>query len=373
MNYSIDTKALLDRFLAYVQIDSETGDEAAMTERLIKDFTELGCTVTTDDVKEAAKTNGANVYAVLEGDPSLPAVLFSSHMDTVTPGKGIKPQVDPDGYVRSDGTTVLGGDDKAGICAIMEAVKALKLVEKRPTVEVVITVREEGGLHGSKNLDYSRLNSKFAVILDSSGGPDKVITAAPGQSKIIATVIGKAAHAGIAPEEGISAIAVASHAVSQMNLLRIDEETTCNIGTFTAIGATNIVAPKAELVLECRSRNTDKLMKQTEHLVGCLKDACEKFGATLEHTVDTSYLAYSHAEDSHLVKSVFEAARASGLTPKAAASGGGSDANIFNQNGITAVNLGVGMEKVHTTSEQQNIEQMNQGAELCYQLVKAWK
>lgn len=370
MNYTIDTKALLDRFLAYVQIDSETGFEAEMTNRLVQDFKAIGCTVTTDDITEVAGTNGANVYAVLEGDPSLAPILFSSHMDTVTPGIGVKPQVCEDGYVRSDGTTILGGDDKAGICAIMEGVKAAAALEKRPRVEIAITVREESGLHGAKNLDYSRLTAKEALILDSSGGPDKVITQAPGQTKITATVLGKRAHAGIAPEEGISAIEVAAHAVANMNLLRIDEETTCNIGTFSSIGPTNIVAPSAELVLEVRSRNTEKLMKQTEHLVGALQSACDKFGATLEHTVDTSYLSYHHLPESPFVTEVFAAAKSAGLTPEVASSGGGSDANIFNQHGIIALNLGIGMEKVHTTSEQQNIEQMYQGSELCYQLIK---
>ena len=259
---SIDKKALLERFLKYVQIDSETGNEGAMAARLVEDFKAIGCEVTTDDVHEAAQTTGCNVYATLPGKAGLEPIMFSSHMDTVVPGNGVKPRVDADGYVRSDRTTVLGGDDKAGIVAIMEAMKAARDIEHR-TVEAVITVREESGMFGAKNLDYSRIVSKNCIVLDSSGGPNKIITAAPGQNKIRATITGRRAHAGLAPETGISAIQVAANAVAAMQLLRIDEETTCNIGTFKAEGPTNVVSETAFVELEVRSRNNDKLAAHT--------------------------------------------------------------------------------------------------------------
>ena len=367
---SIDKKALLERFLEYVQIDSETGDEGAMAARLVEDFKAIGCEVTTDDVREAAMTTGCNVYATLPGKAGLEPIMFSAHMDTVVPGKGVKPRVDADGYVRADGSTVLGGDDKAGICAIMEAMKAARDVEHR-TVEAVITVREESGMFGAKNLDYSRIASKSCIVLDSSGGPNKIITAAPGQNKIRATITGRRAHAGLAPETGISAIQVAAHAVAAMQLLRIDEETTCNIGTLKGEGPTNVVSETAFVELEVRSRNNDKLAAHTKHLVGCLEAACEKFGAKLECDVSTSYLGYSHPADHPLVLRLSEVVRAAGLEPELAASGGGSDANIYGNNGIDALNMGVGMEKVHTTGEQQNIADMETASEVCLALMKA--
>ncbi len=367
---TIDKNALVDRLLAYVQIDSETGDEGAMTERLVKDFIALGCEVYTDDIKEVANTTGANVYAVLKGDPNLEPLVFSSHMDTVIPGKGVKPTVCDDGFIRTDGTTVLGGDDKAGICAIMEAMAAVSKVPGHRTVEAIITVREESGMHGAKNLDYSKITAKNAIILDSSGGPNDIISGAPGQNKITVKIIGRKAHAGVEPEAGISAIQVAAHAVAAMELLRVDFETTCNIGTFKADGPTNIVTESVDLVMEVRSRNTDKLVNHTNHIIQCITDACEKFGATFEHTVATSYLGYFH-EDSHpLVQRVMEAAKSVGLTPATKMSGGGSDANIFNQNGIAALNMGVGMQKVHTTNEQLCIADMENAAKVCLELMK---
>lgn len=365
----IDKKALLSRFLDYVQIDSETGDEGVIAERLIADFKALGCVVTTDEIHEVAKTTGCNIYATLEGDPNLEPLMFSSHMDTVIPGLGVKPRVDADGYVRSDGTTVLGGDDKAGLCAIMEAMKVAATVPHR-TVEAIITVREESGMFGSKNLDYGRIRSKNCIVLDSGKGPHHIITGAPGQNKIFATIIGRKAHAGISPELGISAIQVAAHAVAAMELLRIDFETTCNIGTFSASGPTNIVTERVELVLEVRSRNTAKLIAHTEHMVSCMQVACEKFGAVLEHTVTTSYLGYSHPAEHPLVARVMDACRVLDLDPCTESSGGGSDANIYNDNGIVSLNLGCGMEKVHTTAEQLCIVEMEQASAVCLQLMQ---
>ncbi len=366
---TIDKNSLVQRLLAYVQIDSETGFEADMSARLVQDFKDMGCEVYTDSVKEATKSTGNNVYAILKGDESLEPLLFCSHMDTVVPGKGIKPKVCDDGYIRSDGTTILGGDDKAGICAIMEAMIAAKSGTHR-TVQAIITVREESGMFGAKNLDYSKVIAKNGIILDSSGGPNAIITGAPGQNKITAKIKGRTAHAGIEPESGISAIQVAANAVANMQLLRIDEETTCNIGTFAANGPTNIVAENCEIVMEVRSRNTQKLQNHTKHLVDCISDACQKFGASFEHEVLTSYLGYFY-EDSHpLVQRVMSAAKSINLLPVTKMSGGGSDANVFNQNGITALNMGVGMEKVHTKNEQLCIDDMVNASRVCLALMR---
>ncbi len=365
----INNKDLLQRFLDYVAIDSETGDEINMAMRLKEDFLSLGCEVYTDDIKEVAKTTGFNVYATLKGDESAEPIIFNAHMDTVVPSIGVKATVCDDGFVRSDGTTVLGGDDKAGIAAIFEAMKAVSDMPHR-TIEAIITVREESGMFGSKNLEYSRLQSKRAVVLDSSGGPYDIITGAPGQNKITATVIGKKAHAGVSPEEGISSIEVAANAVASMKLLRIDEETTCNIGTFKSEGPTNIVSEKTELQLEVRSRNTDKLIAHTKHLTDCIENACMKFGAKCEIDIATSYLGYHLSDDNPLVKTVFEATQRLGLAAKTKMSGGGSDANIFNQKGIEAVNLGVGMQKAHTTDEQLCIKDMEDAAAVCLELMK---
>lgn len=366
----IDSKALLARFFDYVKIPSETGSEGAMAQQLMADCQALGLEVSRDDVTQAAQTDGFNLYVTLPGNAEGDPLLFSAHMDTVVPGQGIQPRLCDDGYIRAGGDTILGGDDKAGICAILEAMAAARNLPHR-RVEAVFTVREESGMFGAKNLDYSRLQAKQGIVLDSSGPPSQIVTGAPSQNKISATILGRTAHAGLAPETGISAIQVAAHAVAAMELLRIDEETTCNIGTFQASGPTNIVAPQAELILEVRSRNTEKLNAHTQHLVDCLQSACQRFGAQLEYQVNTSYLGYQHGEDHPLVRQACNVAKTMGLTPKLTTSGGGSDANIFNEHGIAALNLGVGMEKVHTTEEQLCLAHMVGAAQMCLELMKA--
>ncbi len=369
MEFVVNKDAVLERFLRYVQVDSETGNELEMAQILEKDLKDLGFDVTTDNPPEWVKTNGFNVYGTLKGDETLEPILFCCHMDTVVPGIGVKPQVDPDGYVRSDGTTVLGGDDKAGVAAVIEAALAAKDLPRRPTVEVIFTVREEGGLWGAKGLDYSRVLSKRAVVLDSGGGPERITTTAPGQNKITVLVHGKRAHAGIAPEEGISAIQVAAKAVAEMNLLRIDEETTCNIGTFTAVGPTNIVSPEAKLVFEVRSLDMKKLQAQTDYIIKTIEKTCQDAGISCDAEVETAFEGFVLPDDHKLVQQTIKAVKAVGLEPVTVGSGGGSDANVFNGKGITTVNLGIGMEKVHTTAEQQNILQMWQGSEICYQMI----
>jgi len=348
----INNERLLSTFLEYVQIDSESRHEGAMAARLTSDLSALGCRVWQDNSQEKTGSETGNLYAVLPGNAEGDALLFSAHMDTVTPGVGVVPVVE-NGVIRSQGDTVLGSDDKSGIVAVVEALRTI--VENdlpHPTIEVVFTVCEELGLLGSKNMVLDQLTARKAFVLDSSGGAGSVTTAAPGQYKLHATVVGRTAHAGVAPEKGISAIQVLAEAISNMKLLRIDEETTANIGSISAKYATNIVPDRAEMLAEARSRNNEKLEVQVQHMMDCLKNACQKYGATLESTLTKAYSAYSYTEDNLFIQEVAAACRKIGLEPTFAGSGGGSDANIFNTLGIQAVVLGTGMDKVHTTNEQ---------------------
>ena len=360
----INKERLLSTFLDYVQIDSESTHEGAIAARVAEDLKAIGCQISVDD--SAAKTGSetGNLYAVLPGSMEEEPILFAAHMDTVVPGVGVKPVIE-NGVIRSSGDTVLGGDDKSGIAAIVEALRTI--VENNlphPTIEALFTVCEEVGLRGSRNMDYSRITAKKAAVLDSSGDAGKIIVAAPGQYKLNAAVIGRRAHAGVAPEEGISAIQVLCEAVSNMKLLRIDEETTANIGTISAQYATNIVPERAELVGECRSRRDDKLEAQGRHMMDCLQAACDKFGATLEGGLTKAYSAYSYTEDDPFVQELMAACRKAGLEPTLAASGGGSDANNMSAHCLKALVLGTGMAKVHTVQEEITVKNLEDTAAL---------
>ena len=367
----INAERLLETFLRYIQIDSESGNEKAMGETLVKDVKALGLDPITDKAGETFSSNGFNVFfrfpGTLPGDP----FVLSAHMDTVVPGVGIRPFIE-DGVIKSGPDTILGGDDKSGICGILEAVTTIleKNIPHR-TAEIVFSIGEEGGMRGAKAFDMSQLQSKRAFVFDSSGDVGKVIVGAPGQIKIFADVVGKRAHAGLAPEQGISAIQVAAKGIASMNLHRIDEETTCNIGTIKAEYATNIVPDRVSLIAEVRSRNYDKLNAQAAHIKDCLQRACDEAGAKLELELRTNYGSYRVPEDSDTVKMVLDAAERMGVKGFTALGGGGSDANIFNRNGIEAVVLGTGMTKVHTTEETLKVSNLNNIAELAYALLTA--
>lgn len=362
---------VIERFLEYVKIDSPTKEEKNFKERLKKDLEDLGLEVYEDKAGEEIGSNSGNLIAKLKGTGDK-TILFSSHMDTVSPGRGIEPVIGEDGIIRSKGDTILAGDDKSGVSAIMEMLTVL-IEENIPhhNIEVAFTISEEGGLFGSKLLDYSKINADFGIVLDSGGSPGHTILQGPAQTKINVVFKGKSAHAGVAPEEGVSAIQIAADAISNMKLLRIDEETTANIGLINGGGPTNIVTDTVEIKAEARSLDNDKLQAQVDHMVKCVKDAQEKHGIEAEIEVIEAYKSFKVEEDSLPAQTVKKACEKLGFKFSPAKSGGGSDTNNYNLNGIPAVNLGIGMTKAHSTDEFIKIEDIVNGAKLILEIAKA--
>lgn len=366
----INENRLLDSFLRYVQIDSPTTEEKQLAQMLKEEMEQLGLEVRTDDAGGITGSNTGNLIGILKGGSEGESILFSAHMDTVSPCRGVKPQI-RDGAIYSDGTTILGGDDKAGIAAIMEAIRVV--TEKglpHNGIEVVFTIFEEGGLKGSANLDYSFIRSKKAFVLDSSGDPGRIITRGPAQNKITAVFKGKEAHAGVAPEDGISAIQMAADAISVMKLLRIDEETTANIGSIGGGGATNIVPSRVTIQAEARSLKEDKLLEQTKHMTDAMEAAAKKYGGSVEIIVERAYGAFSVPDESPVVKAIEKAFHNLGINAEIVGSGGGSDTNNFNSNGIEAVNIAIGERNAHTLEEHIFIDDINTSAKLVLELIK---
>ena len=367
----VNQQRLVDEFLDLVKIDSASKDERLMADVLKAKLESFGFAVSEDDA--AAKIGGTagNVIGILEGDKDAPPLLFCAHMDRVHPGLGIKPQL-KDGVITSDGTTILAADDVAGIVAILEAVRIIQ-EEKIPhgRLEVLFTVAEEGGLYGAKSVDATQFKAKAGFFMDAGGPVGTIVTAAPAQKGLKATIHGKAAHAGVAPEEGISAILVAAQAITQMKLGRIDPETTANIGVIHGGAATNIIPDKVELQGEARSLNNDKLDQQMDSMVAALNKACADYGITADIRVDHSYSAFGLTEDDYAVELAVKAAEAIGLQPSIESTGGGSDANIINGCGIPSVVLGMGYTGVHTTAEAISVEQLLAAAKYVLSIIAA--
>ncbi len=366
----VKEQRLVDLFFELVKIDSITRAEGEVARRLKEKLEELGAHVYVDGAGEKVGSNTGNIIAKLKGNTQKPAILFSCHMDTVVPGTGIIPII-KEGVIYSQGETILASDDKAGIAAIIEALTVLK--EKNidhGDIEVVFTIAEEGGLFGVKNLEHEKLTAKIGYVLDSDGKPGTIIVQGPAQDKIDVVVKGKSAHAGVSPEEGISAIQVASHAIAKMKLLRIDEDTTANIGVISGGTATNIVTDKVEIKAEARSVVNEKLDKQTNHMVQCFKDAAKEFGTEVDVKTERVYSAFSLTEKDMVVKNAIEVAQKLNFEVKLKATGGGSDTNILNTYGISCINLGIGMNKPHTTEENISVEDLLNSSKYVLELIK---
>ncbi|GIV95882.1 MAG: peptidase M20 [Herpetosiphonaceae bacterium] len=350
----VNADRLLQTFLDLVVLDNPSGSEEAIAQAVVTHLEQLGLSYERDEA--------GNIIARLtgEGDP----LLLSAHMDSVPPAVGKRPVV-RDGYVYSSGDTVLGADDLAGVAAILEAVRSVRESGKRHrAAELVFSVREEVGLQGAKALDCSRLRAREGVALDMTGPVGGVCVAAPSQNSFKATIHGKAAHAGVAPEAGINAIVVAAEAIAAMRLGRIDEETTANIGIIEGGSAPNIVPDRVLVRGEVRSRNPASLDAQTAAMCRALEETAARHGARVEIEVQRMYESYRIEPDAPLLRQLDQVIRSIGLEPKHIVTGGGSDVNIFNANGIVAANLSIGYEQIHSTEERIALQSLQDSARL---------
>ncbi len=366
----INQDRILAEFLELVQVDSVSKRERALADLLAARLRGLGLDVYED--RAGAETGGeaGNLMATLPARGQDRPLLLVAHMDTVEPGQGVRPVVE-NGIVRSAGDTVLGGDDKAGIAAILEVLRVITEQQlEHGGLEVVFTIGEEIGLLGAKHLDHTRLRSSIGYVLDCDGPTGTIVVQAPTQDKIEAVIRGRAAHAGINPEEGINAIAVASHAITRMALGRIDEETTANIGVISGGMAINIVPDSCRLQGETRSLDGAKCRAQTAAMVETLKTTAAEFGATVEVVTQTLYPEFKLDQSHPAVLLAKRAAENMGLVPRLVKTGGGSDANIFNSRGITCVNLGIAMQKVHTTDEFIKVEDLVTNARYLLEIIR---
>ncbi len=348
----INKKRVLQEFYELIGIACPSRQERQVADLMIKRLQDLGGTVTED--KASAKTlggNTGNLVANFKGSKDgAPTLLLGAHLDCVNPCAGIKPRLEK-GVLKSDGTTILGGDDKGGVVAILETLRCLKEQNiPHGDLQVVFSVCEEQGVQGTKALDKSLLHADFGYALDSSGRPGKIIHAAPGQNKIFAKIHGKTAHGGVAPEKGINAIKKAAAILMDVPTSRIDEETTCNIGIINGGTATNIVPDLVEVAMDCRSRNKEKLARLTEKIVTAYQEGGKRNGVKVDVEVRPSYNPYQLPDDSPCITLAAQAAKELGLPVDVAGSGGGSDANHLNDV-LPCTVLGTGMTNCHTVDE----------------------
>jgi tripeptide aminopeptidase len=375
----IDHERVASEFLGLVRISSPSRREGEVARQLAATLRTLGAAVEVDDAGSKVGGDTGNVLAHVPGSvPDAAPFLLCAHMDTVVPCDEVRPVRSGD-VVRSDGTTVLGGDDKAGVVAILEALRVARErgIAHGP-VDVLFTVCEEIGLLGARHFDCGRLRARRGLVLDCDG-VHELITRAPAANAVRFTVHGLEAHAGLCPEQGINAIAVAAEAIAAMRLGRLDDETTASLGLIEGGLATNIVPNRVTVRGEARSLSVDKLEAQTRHMQDCFEAAAsrhrvtvdgQQHAARVEATVLRTYEPLDVAEDRPVVAQVRLAAGRLGATLRTRATGGGSDANVLAGRGLEVANLGCGMRAIHTVHEWVDLRDVAATAALLVEVLR---
>lgn len=374
----INRERLADTFTELCRISSPSRHEGEIASYLKQAFTKLGAdALYEDDSASRTGSESGNLIVRFDGNcPEKEGLFFSCHMDTVEPAAGVKVVRTGDIFT-SEGDTILGGDDKTGIAAVLELLTLLKEnATPHPTLEVVITTCEEIGLLGAKNLEYGKLRTKYGYALDSTGN-NHVVIGAPAANKIKVEIKGMAAHAGLCPEAGINALTLAAQALSAIRMGRLDEESTCNFGIIHGGVATNIIPELVVLRGEVRSHSREKLSRYTAEIsqvfyntVSAWRGGPETGDNRPSVTFDVvdDYPPLAIAEDAPVLLKIKKAALACRKELRYIVAGGGSDANIFNNFGLPTAIVATGMNKVHTVSEQLDLNDLVNLTELLYAL-----
>jgi len=332
-------------------IDGIHGNELDIAKHLTKTLESLGLEVIMDDAGKTYGGNAGNLIARLPGTSDAPSIFLCAHMDTIQSTKGLK-HIVKDGMITTDGTTILGGDDRAGVAVILEILTILreKKVEHGP-IEVLFNVCEEAGMYGAKFIKPSALNSEFGFVFDCQASPGAYIIEAPGAVAFNIKVHGRSAHAAVSPEKGIHAIQIASKAISQLQLGRWDETGMLNIGTIKGGTSINVIPDLVEITGETRNANKEKLQYQIEYIRKAFDVAAKEFGGSVEIQFIEKYGGYQFDENTPVIVAARQGITAAGFEPRPICYPGGSDANVLNNNGLAALNLGVGFKNAHSFQE----------------------
>ena len=351
-------RELVNTFFRMVRISSESGNEKEFIHYLKDLFTkELQAECVLDQfgnliAKVRAKNSG-----------SIEPIFFGVHADTVKPGKEIEPIL-KDGIIHSKGETILGADDKAGITELFEAIRTANCY---PPIEIVVSRKEETGLKGSKNTDASLLKSRMGFVIDTDNLED-IIVGGPSYMSIKVDITGRAAHAGMEPEKGISSIKAASHAISMLKEGWIDDETTVNVGVIRGGEILNAVPEKTVVKVECRSQNHEKCLGHSNLIKQVFLTAADSIGARADVTMELLIKCYRISQDSEAVTIAKKAISSVGLHPRVKVICGGTDATHYNEKGIETVVIGMGVQSEHTKDEKIAVADMIKSVEIIQQI-----
>ena len=357
-------KRVVNEFLELVKLDNPSLNERKVADYILTKLESLGYSPYEDNAFEKINGNTGNIICKIEGDPNKEKIMFLAHMDSVLPCNGKKAVIN-EIYIESDKTTILGSDDLSGVASMLELAYAKSNNEiESGDIYLVFTVAEEIGLLGAKNLELDKFKIDYAYVLDSGGEIGTASISAPSHITFNVIIKGRAAHAGMEPEKGINAMVVASKAIAKMEIGRIDEETTCNLGTIKGGNATNIVCEQVFIKGECRSRNEKKLNLVYNNIIDIFNDTTKKYNCELDVKMVKEYSSFLVKDDATVLLKFEKACKNFNLVFKKEHGGGGSDTNIISTMGIKALNISTGMDKVHSVEERIKIDDLIKISEL---------
>ena len=365
------TSEVVGLFTELAALPSPPGDERAVADAVTRYLRDLGLTVDEDQAGNSVGSNIGNLYCRLEpttggGTP----IFFCAHLDTVPPTAAIDPVIDDEGVIRNAAGTILGADNKSAVAAMLEGARRV-LSENRPHagIELLFTPKEEVGLLGAAAFDHARLHARLGYVYDQAAPIGDVILGAPYSRAMEVRFHGRAAHSGMHPEEGRSAIAAAARAISDLRLGRVDEDTTANVGIIHGGTAGNIIPEWCVLEAEARSHQERKLEELVQEMLDTFSFAAALEDCEVETKVSKSYKGYRFKPDDQVVRIAHAALERAGYAPSYGLSGGAADANVFNERGLACLNLANGMQDIHTPDERITVDDLEGMVEVTLALV----
>ncbi|MFL5830745.1 MAG: M20/M25/M40 family metallo-hydrolase [Solirubrobacteraceae bacterium] len=365
-----ERQRLHETFASLCRIDSPSGHERPCVDRVAAELRAMGLAVDEDDSGPAAGADAGNLFTRIDGaGPEY--LLLCAHLDTVPALAPIEPVLTDGGWENAN-DAILGADNKAAVAVLLELARRIIAAPARPPVglEVLFTVSEENGLHGAKAFDKSRLRSRLGFVFDHASPIGEIVIASPTYQRVVADLQGAAAHAGVRPEEGRSAIAAAAHGIAAMQLGRLDDETTANVGVIQGGTATNVVPERCRIEAEVRGISDTRVEAVLTEMIDHLQDAADAAECDLDVTVEKMFTGYRLKPRAPAVELAERGLQACGYEPRHIVTGGGSDANAFVVAGLQCTNLANGTERNHQPDERVSVDALEGMLEVAIALVE---
>ncbi|MFZ5517233.1 MAG: M20/M25/M40 family metallo-hydrolase [Candidatus Zhuqueibacterota bacterium] len=369
---NVDEKKLLDLFMRLIRVDSTSLHERAMADFLITTCNDWNIKVVEDDAAAKVGGNSGNLIIRLSSDSNdAPPLALLAHTDTVRSTAQVKPNIEQ-GVIRSDGSTILGADNRGGVALILYVMQ--EIIErklKHRSLEIVFTVAEELGMLGALALDYSQLKSREGYVFDCSAKPGSYVSESPTAYDFQVTCKGRPAHSAVAPEKGINAVLMSLDVMNSFPVGRLNQHTVANIGTIQGGTADNVVPDLVKITGEFRSFVPSEIDRLKMILQNACHSAGQKYGGVCDVEFKLSFKGYTFNSAMPMIRRLHAAMQKLNLVPNALVYSGGSDVNVVNANGILAVNVGIGASNPHSNDEQIAISDMAKGAALLLHLIEA--